>query len=141
MVKQANSKASISSKLGAFALAIVSASCIGLIHVTQAHAGGDEFDGPDDTPISGPSYFGFVRDTRGVGVANAEVVLAPPNEPAVSMKTNILGLYRSHVSKDAAPEDVKVTCSLAGYVQIKVVRRQGDSNPRQIETDCVLQKT
>ena len=50
-------------------------------------------------PEKGPSYFGFVRDKRGLGVAEASVVLKPKDGEAIVVKSNVLGLYRTHVTR------------------------------------------
>ena len=55
----------------------------------------------------GPAYFGFVRDHRGSPVSDAQVVLRPKSGEPVAIKTNVLGLYRSHINKDVAPDDVR----------------------------------
>jgi hypothetical protein len=133
-----NCNAGLSSVL-TLASTTILAMLIAMIAITDALAGGDDFDGPDDTAASGPSYYGFVRDTRGVGVGHADVVLTPRGGIAVTVKTNVLGLYRSHVSRTVSPADVLVSCSALGYVQVKVVRRQGTPSARQIETSCILQ--
>ena len=52
-------------------------------------------------PEKGPSYFGFVRDKRGLGVAEASVVLKPKDGDAIVVKSNVLGLYRTHVKFEA----------------------------------------
>ena len=68
--------------------------------VPPAWAGGDEDRGMVDLE-KGPSYFGFVRDRRGLGVAEASVVLKPKDGEAIVVKSNVLGLYRTHVKVEA----------------------------------------
>ena len=55
---------------------------------------------PTTTEGKGPAYFGFVRDNRGSPVSDARVVLRPKSGEPVVLKSNVLGLYRSHVSKE-----------------------------------------
>ncbi len=111
---------------------------IAISSAVPAFAGGDDFEGVDDTEGAGPVYYGFVRDTRGLGVPDAEVVLTPKQGTPVILTSNRLGLYRSHVSNDVQPTDVEVICSKPGYKQTSVTRRQGGG--RAIETDCTLQR-
>ena len=106
-----------------------------------AFAGGDDYDAANDTEGNGPSYFGFVRDLRGSPVPDARVMLRPKTGEAVELKSNVLGLYRSHVRKGVAPDDVEVSCEKDGYKQARVLRRtpQGSTN-MFIETNCTLQR-
>ena len=97
---------------------------------SAAFAGGDDVDATGDFQDEGPSYFGFVRDHRGSPVSDAVVKLVPKTGAGVEVKTNVLGLYRSHVRKDVEPKDVEVTCIKAGFRQTKVFRRsQNDPAP------------
>jgi hypothetical protein len=108
---------------------------------TPAIAGGDDYDANNDEEGAGPAYFGFVRDTRGSPVSDAQVMLRPKSGEPVSIKTNVLGLYRSHVSKEVAPDDVQITCEKAGYQQKSVFRRTPPgAKDMFIETDCTLQR-
>ena len=68
-----------------------------------AFGGGDDYDAMNDEEGKGPVYYGFVRDNRGSPVADAQVVLKPKSGEALVLKSNVLGLYRSHVSKEFAP--------------------------------------
>ena len=108
---------------------------------TPVIAGGDDYDANNDEEGAGPAYFGFVRDTRGSPVSDAQVMLRPKSGEPVSIKTNVLGLYRSHVSKEVAPDDVQITCEKAGYQQKSVFRRTPPgAKDMFIETDCTLQR-
>ncbi|MEO8442349.1 MAG: hypothetical protein ABI547_07665 [Betaproteobacteria bacterium] len=121
----------------ATALAIcMSAGC-----VTQACAGGDDYDAANDVKGAGPAYFGFVRDARGSPVGDAMVVLRPKKGKTVSLKSNVLGVYRGHISKDVLPDDVQISCEKSGYKQIKVYRRTPPGGKDMfIETECTLQR-
>jgi len=103
-------------------------------------AGGDDYDAMNDTEGKGPAYFGFVRDHRGAPVPDAQVTLRPKQGEPVVLKSNVLGLYRSHVTKDVQPADVEVSCGKAGYRQTGVMRRPGQENDRHVETNCTLQR-
>ena len=105
-----------------------------------ALAGGDDYDAMNDTEGKGPAYFGFVRDTRGSPVSDAQVILQPKQGEPVVLKSNVLGLYRSHVDKKFAPADVQVSCGKAGYKQSGVMRRPGQEHDMHIETNCTLQR-
>ena len=107
----------------------------------QAFAGGDDYDAAADTEGAGPAYFGFVRDQRGAPVPDAQVSLTPKSGQPVSLKTNVLGLYRSHVNKDVSPDDVTISCEKTGYKQDKVFRRTPPgAKDMFIETDCTLRR-
>ncbi len=105
-----------------------------------AHAGGDDYDAMNDTEGKGPAYFGFVRDNRGSPVSDAQVTLRPKIGEPVVLKSNVLGLYRSHITKDVQPADVEISCGKAGYRQLRVARRAGQEKDRHIETNCTLQR-
>ncbi len=106
-----------------------------------AFAGGDDIDATGDFKDEGPSYFGFVRDNRGSPVSDAVVKLIPKTGDVIEVKTNVLGLYRSHVRKDVEPKDVDVACGKTGFRQTRVFRRTAsDANARVIETECTLQR-
>ena len=117
------------------------ATCIALAGGTQAFAGGDDYDAANDTEGAGPAYFGFVRDHRGSPVSDAQVVLRPKMGDPVTIKTNVLGLYRSHINKDVTPDDVAVSCEKSGYKQTRVYRRTAPGGKDMfIETECTLQR-
>jgi hypothetical protein len=104
-----------------------------------AFAGGDDYDAMNDTEGAGPAYFGFVRDHRGSPVSEAQVFLRPKSGEPVALKTNVLGLYRSHINKDVKPEDVTISCEKSGYRQERVFRRT-EPGAMFIETDCTLRR-
>ena len=109
--------------------------------VTQAYAGGDDYDAANDVKGAGPAYFGFVRDSRGSPVVDAMVVLRPKKGKPVSLKSNVLGLYRGHISKDVVPDDVQISCEKPGYKQTKVFRRTPPgAKDMFIETECTMQR-
>ena len=109
--------------------------------VTPAFAGGDDYDAANDVKGAGPAYFGFVRDARGSPVVDAQVVLQPKKGKPVSLKSNVLGLYRGHISKDVLPDDVQVSCIKSGYKQTKVNRRTPPgAKDMFIETECTMQR-
>lgn len=105
-----------------------------------ALAGGDDYDAMNDKEGRGPAYFGFVRDHRGSPVSNAEVILRPKSGEPVVLKSNVLGLYRSHITKDVQPADVEVSCAKSGYKQSEVMRRPGQDQDMHVEINCTLQR-
>ena len=106
-----------------------------------SYAGGDDYDGPRDTEETGPAYYGFVWDSRGLPVTGVRVVLRAKSGKSAEASTNVLGLYRSHVSKEVRPDDVDVTCEKAGYKQTRTIRRAPPgSTAMSIEIDCILQR-
>jgi hypothetical protein len=106
-----------------------------------ALAGGDDYDAAADTESLGPAYFGFVRDARGTPVSDAQVMLRAKSGKAVTIKTNVLGLYRSHISKEIVPDDVSISCEKDGYQQTQVYRRTPPgAKDMFIETDCTLKR-
>jgi hypothetical protein len=114
---------------------------IGMAAATQAFAGGDDYDAANDVKGAGPAYFGFVRDARGSPLVDAQVVLQPKNGKPVSLKSNVIGLYRGHISKDVLPDDVQISCVKTGYKQTRVNRRTAPGNASMfIETECTMQR-
>jgi len=113
----------------------------GMAAAMQASAGGDDYDAANDVKGAGPAYFGFVRDNRGSPVTDAQVLLQPRKGKPVALKSNVLGLYRGHISKDVVPDDVQISCVKTGYKQIKVNRRTPPGGTAMfIETECTMQR-
>ena len=106
----------------------------------SALAGGDDYDAKNDTEGEGPAYFGFVRDHRGSPVSDAQVMLRPKTGEPVALKTNVLGLYRSHISKDVTPDDVKCPARRPATGRIACSAAPGAGADMYIETDCTLQR-
>ncbi len=121
--------------------AIVAGLALVVASAMPVFAGGDDYDAKADTEGKGPAYFGFVRDSRGSAVPGAQVMLKPKSGEAVTIKTNVLGLYRSHVRKGIQPDDVEISCAKDGFKQTRVYRRTPPgSKDMFIETDCTLTK-
>jgi hypothetical protein len=106
------------------------------VHV---QAGGLEDGYPDDTSVNGPAFFGFVRDERGTHITKAKVTLKENGGTTVQVISNVLGVYRTHISLNVKVEAVTISCEKAGYKQVKLVRRPQKTN-KLIETDCIMQK-
>jgi hypothetical protein len=108
-----------------------------------ASAGGAGFGDDDDTSAeTGPSYFGFVRDTNGATVPDAKVTVAVKNHASVVTRTDALGTYKvPGFGTDVNPKDIEISCDKQGYKQARVVRRSSPSTDPKIpiETECTLQ--
>lgn len=113
----------------------------GLAAAAHVFAGGDDYDAANDVKGAGPAYFGFVRDVRGSPVTDAQVMLQPKKGKPVTLKSNVLGLYRGHISKDVRPDEVQISCVKAGYKQVKTNRRTAPGNNVMfVETECTMQR-
>jgi hypothetical protein len=108
-----------------------------------AWAGGSGFGDDNDTSAeTGPSYFGFVRDTNGATVPDAKVTVAVKNHGSVITRTDALGTYKvPGFGTDVNPKDVEISCDKQGYKQVGAVRRSSPSTDPKIpiETQCTLQ--
>jgi hypothetical protein len=109
-----------------------------------ARAGGGGFgDDADTSAETGPSYFGFVRDTNGATVPDAKVTVSVRNHGSVITRTDALGTYKvPGFGTDVNPKDVEISCDKQGYKQVRVVRRSSPSTDPKIpiETECTLQR-
>jgi hypothetical protein len=120
----------------------LSVALIAAFAAAPAGAGGDDYDAANDVKGAGPAYYGFVRDTRGSPVVDAQVLLQPKKGgKPVTLKSNALGLYRGHISKAVLPDDVQVSCVKTGFRQTKINRRTPPGNTAMfIETECTMQR-
>jgi hypothetical protein len=106
-------------------------------------AGGSGFDDDHEPEAdAGPSYFGFVKDTRGGVVADAKVTVAVKAGSGIVTRSNILGAYRvPGFSKEIDPNTVEVTCEKDGYKYVRTFRRSPPgAEVKTIEMECVLQR-
>jgi hypothetical protein len=106
------------------------------------HAGGINFGDEDhDSSDQGPSYFGFVREVGGPGIADAKVTAALKQGGALVTRTDIMGVYKiPGFGKEINPNDVTISCAKDGYKQADVTRRPPSDPNDPIETECYLQK-
>jgi hypothetical protein len=109
-----------------------------------ARAGGVNF-GDDDasTEDEGPSYFGFVREVDGPGIADAKVTAELKDRGALVTRTDIMGVYKiPGFGKEVSPDDVTISCAKDGYKQANVLRRpRADGDTKDpIEVECYLQR-
>ena len=115
--------------------------CIGTVP-TLSHAGGVGF-GEDDANSGddGPSYFGFVREVDGPGVADAKVTAALKDRGALVTLTDIMGVYKiPGFGKDVDPKDITITCAKDGYKEASAERRPSTDPKEPVEIECYLQK-
>jgi hypothetical protein len=108
-------------------------------------AGGTGFgDDDDDTSADeGPSYFGFVREVNGAGVADAKVTAELKDRGALVTRTDIMGVYKiPGFGKDVDPKDVSIACAKDGYQQARTARQPRASADAKdpIEIECYLQR-
>jgi hypothetical protein len=107
-----------------------------------ARAGGISFTDDDAADADqGPSYFGFVREVDGPGVADAKVTAALDQHGALVTRTDIMGVYKiPGFGKDVNPNDIKISCAKDGYTQASVERRPPADAKDPIEIECYLKK-
>jgi len=121
--------------------ATLSAALVALPLAIAPVLAGGSFD-DDEHPEDGLSYFGFVRDTRGLGVGAAKVTAGIKGGSEVVTHTDVVGVYRlPMISKTIKPEDIAISCAKDGYKQLRVLQRT-DPGPgvTAFEVECTLQK-
>jgi hypothetical protein len=106
-----------------------------VVGFADAASGGGQ---PDEFVEEGGSvFFGFVKDTRGVAIADARVRVTFKNM-AFATRTDVLGAYRIGTTTD--PELSEVSCSKDGYEQAGTTRKSPPGVKSLIEIDCTLQR-
>jgi hypothetical protein len=121
--------------------------CI-IMNILPAKAnGGDFFEelalhGLEENPNMGSPYFGFVRDSRGRGVNQAQVSFTYEKGTSI-VQTNILGHYKQDgFDKSVDSNEVVIECKKNGFKQVRVERRIIVDRPLQpIEANCILQES
>jgi hypothetical protein len=104
-------------------------------------AGGSGFGEDDSDDGNGPSYFGFVREVDGPGIADAKVTAALKDRGALVTRTDIMGVYKiPGFGKDVDPKDITISCAKEGYKETSVERRPGSDPKDPVEIECYLQK-
>jgi hypothetical protein len=105
-------------------------------------AGGVNFGDEDhDSSDQGPSYFGFVREVGGPGIADAKVTASLKQGGALVTRTDIMGVYKiPGFGKEINPDDVVISCAKDGYAEANVDRRPRGDDKDPVETECYLQK-
>jgi hypothetical protein len=104
-------------------------------------AGGSGFGEDDSDDDNGPSYFGFVREIDGPGIADAKVTAALKDRGALVTRTDIMGVYKiPGFGKDVDPKDITISCAKEGYKETSVERRPGSDPKDPVEIECYLQK-
>ena len=106
-----------------------------------ALAGGSGFGDDDSDDENGPSYFGFVREVDGAGIADAKVTAALKDRGALVTRTDIMGVYKiPGFGKDVDPKDITISCAKDGYKETSVDRRPSSDPKDPVEIECYLQK-
>ena len=104
-------------------------------------AGGTGFGDDDSDDDNGPSYFGFVREVDGPGIADAKVTAALRDRGALVTRTDIMGVYKiPGFGKDVDPKDVTISCAKDGYKETSVDRRPSSDPKDPVEIECYLHK-
>ena len=107
-----------------------------------AYAGGEMGDSKHKD--EGPRFFGFVRDANGKPVPEAKVVAEIKKGTRYITHTGKNGMYSfGGFSKNVAPDDVTISCSMDNFKQDKVVRKTPSSKGKAVkavETECRLVK-
>jgi hypothetical protein len=91
----------------------------------------------------GPSYFGFVKDARGLPLPATKVTLKIKNGISYVLQTDALGVYKLRgIGKQINPDDVTVSCAKDGYRQTRVFRRPlpRGKPAKAVETECRLER-
>ncbi|MBV8835010.1 MAG: hypothetical protein JO000_00595 [Alphaproteobacteria bacterium] len=101
---------------------------------------GGSFD--DDDHGDQLSYFGFVRDARGIGVGDAKVTGEVKDGASVVTRTDMLGVYRlPGFSKDTDPTKVTISCAKDGYQQTGILQRTTPGpDVKAFEVECRMQR-
>ncbi|MGA2944780.1 MAG: carboxypeptidase-like regulatory domain-containing protein [Xanthobacteraceae bacterium] len=106
-----------------------------------ALAGGTGFGDDDSDDDNGPSYFGFVREIDGPGIADAKVTAALKDRGALVTRTDIMGVYKiPGFGKDVDPKDITISCAKDGYKETSVDRRPNSDPKDPVEIECYLHK-
>jgi hypothetical protein len=107
----------------------------------MVRAGGVGFTDDDTTADEGPSYFGFVREVDGPGIADAKVTAELKDRGALVTRTDIMGVYKiPGFGTDINPDDVSISCAKDGYKEVNADRRPPTDPKDPIEIECYLKK-
>jgi hypothetical protein len=118
--------------IAAFTLAVPGLLRAGGVGFTDEDSGGED---------EGPSYFGFVREVDGPGIADAKVTAELKDRGALVTRTDIMGVYKiPGFGKDVNPDEVTISCAKDGYKQASVLRRPPGDPKDPIEIECYLKK-
>jgi hypothetical protein len=120
---------------------VVAAVCLAV--AGSAYAGGEMGDAKDaKRKDEGPRFFGFVRVGSGKPVPEAKVVAEIKNSTRYITHTGKNGMYSFNgFSKNVAPDDVTISCSLDNFRQERVIRKTpGGKAVKAVETECRLTK-
>ncbi len=103
---------------------------------------GGSFDDDEFKDDQSLTFYGFVRDTKGLGVGDAKVTAEIKNQASVTTRTDVLGVYKIRgISLDVKPQDVTISCAKDGYRELRVLRRtEPGPDVKGFETECTLER-
>ena len=107
-----------------------------------ALSGGDD-SGPGDVHDDGPSYFGFVKDSNGKVIPDANVAAQIKGLGSVITHSDKAGAYKfPGFGRYVAPTSVTISCSKDGYRQVRAFNRTplGKVPVVAIEIECTLER-
>jgi hypothetical protein len=115
------------------------AAMLSMAMTASAWAGGGEGFGPDEQDEAGHSYFGYVRDKGGNGVADAKLTVELKSGTVI-LRTNDEGHFRVNgFGASVQPDDVKFSCSKEGYTQFAFTKQvTSDAPTAPVEVNCIL---
>jgi hypothetical protein len=107
-----------------------------------AWAGGEMLGDLEDHHDEGPSYFGFVKDARGMPIGDAKVTASIKSGVSFITRSTAAGLYKfGGFSKQVNPADVSISCAKDGYRQTRTLRRPPPKGEiKSIETECRMER-
>jgi hypothetical protein len=122
-------------------LVIMSWTAGSLLLATATHAcAGGSADNDEDSL----RYFGFVKDTNGKVLPEAQVSAGIKDSVTLSAMTDSTGAYRIPVPlilPGVSPQNITISCNKAGYKQMRAtIRSSLNTKPlRAVEVECILQ--
>lgn len=98
-----------------------------------------------DPALNGAPFFGFVRDTAGKGLPQAQVTLASDAaNTRVLLQTDRTGyFYFAGFRPEFDPQEVEIACVKSGYHLIKRIAKPSRAKPAEhtpIEVLCILER-
>jgi hypothetical protein len=100
------------------------------------------FFSPDNQDEQGPGirYFGSAKDTNGVPLSNATIVI-DSGTLSIVVITDDLGRFRKKVPLQMTPDTVAIKCFKPGYQSLRLEKRPGFGPKPTVQVDCVLRRS
>ena len=124
-------------------LAFIVAAAFLLACSSAVWAGGGSFGNDEDqADDNGPSFIGFVKDTKGDGVDDAKVtVTVKVRNSSMIVHADTQGMFLVRgFDKALKPDEIEIGCSKDGYAEVSATRRPALDANSPIEVDCVLKR-